>query len=356
MQTTLENNEAQDQGAAEPAAGRTCRACAAPMQEDQDWCLTCGTAAPGRLGGRPGWRTVNSVAAVTLVLIVGAFSAGYAALSGDANTDASKPPPASAEPLPGQQAQIPDAALPPGTVPPGAVVPPAVTPPAGATPETKSPTIPGLPAATPGAPALPTAPATPVAPPTGATPGTGGDTGTGTDTGEDTTPDEPAKPVTLTEIELGDDAASLYEPSKRSTRAGEPANAYDGKPATAWSVTTPDDTFPMQVGLLIDLEKARNVKQIELSTNTPGGRIEVYGAVGSAVPPDILDTRWEHVASQSKVDAGTKGGNVKGDKKDKIRLPGPGATGSRFRYVLLWFTTPPTAGPTVRISELTLKG
>ena len=39
-----------------------------------------------------------------------------------------------------------------------------------------------------------------------------------------------------------------------------------------------------------------------------------------------------------------------------LRVPGPGATGGRFRYVLLWFTTPPKAGPTVKVTEVTLKG
>jgi hypothetical protein len=112
----------------------------------------------------------------------------------------------------------------------------------------------------------------------------------------------------------------------------------------------------MQVGLLIDLDTAKNVKEIDLGTTTPGGRVEVYGAVGSALPPVILDPRWEHVVSASKLDQGDKAGDVKGDGTERLRLPGAGATGSRFRYVLLWFTTPPKAGPTMRVSEVSLKG
>lgn len=350
VQTTVENNE-QGQG---PAV-RACRACSAPMQDGQDWCLSCGTAAPGRLGGRPGWRTVNSVAALTLVLVTGAVAASYAALSGDANSEAGRTAPASATPIPGPVAQLPDA-------PPTVTTPPpaASTPTTGATPFVPSVTTP------PGSPVTPIVPATPVVPITPTDSGSGdGDQDTAADedaggdedtSGEGTSTGEDDAPVTLTKIDLGADALGEYEPSKRIVRSGDPADAYDGNDRTAWSITTPDDGFPMQVGLLIDLEKARNVKEIDLGTTTPGGRIEVYGAVGSALPPDILDTRWEHVASQSEVDARTRGANTKGDGVEKIRLPGPGATGSRFRYVLLWFTTPPADGPTVRVTEVTLRG
>ncbi|HWT92869.1 MAG TPA: hypothetical protein VN238_07720, partial [Solirubrobacteraceae bacterium] len=39
----------------EPAA-RACTNCGAGLTPEQDWCLECGTAQPGRIGGRPGWR------------------------------------------------------------------------------------------------------------------------------------------------------------------------------------------------------------------------------------------------------------------------------------------------------------
>lgn len=345
VETTVENNEAQGQGAPEAEPARACRACGNAMVEGQDWCLQCGTAAPGRLGRRPGGRTASSIAALTLVLVVGAVAAAYAALSGDANTQAAKTATGSAAPIPGAVAQVPDAPA-PTTTAPATPTTPATTPKAPKTPETP---------ATPSVPPTPVTPVVPVTPPA-STPTTQTAPTTTSDTTTDTTPTTPAKPVTLTKIDLGADALSLYEPSKRSTRSGDPADAQDGDKTTAWYVTTPDDGYPMQVGLLIDLEKVRNVKEIDLGTTTPGGRVEVYGAAGSALPPDILDTRWEHVASQSKVDDLTADGNVKDDGVEKIRLPGPGATGSRFRRVLLWFTTPPTKGPTVRVTEVTLKG
>jgi len=306
------------------------------MQAGQDWCLTCGTAAPGRLGSRPGWRTVNSVAAVTLVLITGAVAASYAALSGDASSKAGQAPPASVTPLPGQVAQVPDAVVPPPTTPP--VVPPPPTPKVPKTPK------------------IPVTPVTPVTPPQ-----TSGDDEPNTAT-SDTDPsttattdaDEPTTPaVTLTKIELGADAMSAYDPGKRITRSGDTADAYDGDRTTAWSVTTPDDGFPMQVGLLVDLESPKMVKQLNLGSTTPGGRVEIYGAVGSALPPDILDTRWEQVAARSNVDGTSKFGNRVGDKREKIRLLNGGG---RFRYVLVWFTTPPKASTTARVTELDVLG
>jgi hypothetical protein len=147
--------------------------------------------------------------------------------------------------------------------------------------------------------------------------------------------------VTLTKIDLGADALSKYEPSKRSTASTDPADAYDGNAKTAWSITTPADGFDMQVGLLIDLDSAKNVKEIDLGTTTPGGRVEVYGAVGSALPPDILDTRWIHLGSAGN--AGTDKG--KGGLEKITFDPG------KYRHVVLWFTNPPPAGPTVGISE-----
>src|SRR4051794_5181823 len=72
---------------AEPAT-RACGSCGAAMIDGQDWCLECGPAAPGRLGRRPGMRAALTVAALTVVLVCGAVTAGYAALSGDAGRDA----------------------------------------------------------------------------------------------------------------------------------------------------------------------------------------------------------------------------------------------------------------------------
>jgi hypothetical protein len=352
VQQTLDDNTQLTPDAGPPAdVPVPCRACGAQLQAGQDWCLSCGTAAPGRLGARPGWRTLNSVAALMLVLVTGAFVASYAALSGDAGSKAGRGAPASATPLPGQVAQVPDA---PPVVAPTPAVPPVVKAP-------KSPRTPAT--VTPVTPAH-VLPITPVSPPpgTGTRPGgpaPGGVTPTGTpgSGGGKKTPTRThaGKPVTPapTPIVIPSGALKAYDPSKRITKSGNPADAADGDKTTAWSVTTPSDGYPMQVGLLIDLGKATSVARLQLGTTTPGGRVEIYGAAGSAVPPDILDTRWEHVASRTNVDQGTAAGNVKGDGSEKINLR---QGGGKFRYVLIWLTTPPKAGPTVRITEVALSG
>jgi len=61
-----------------------CESCGAAMERGQDWCLDCGTAAPGRLGARPGWRAAFTVVGVTTMLLLCAVVAAYAALTGDA--------------------------------------------------------------------------------------------------------------------------------------------------------------------------------------------------------------------------------------------------------------------------------
>src|SRR4051812_45349271 len=86
--------------APEPAPDvRTCPTCEAPMEAEQDWCLNCGQAAPGRLGGRPGMRAAATVIALTLTLAGGAVAASYAALQSDAHRDATQPAQAGGAPV-----------------------------------------------------------------------------------------------------------------------------------------------------------------------------------------------------------------------------------------------------------------
>ena len=86
------------------------------MEADQDWCLNCGTAAPGSLGERPGWRAASTVIALALLLVLGAIGAGYAALTGDSQPQqqASTPPAATAPP-PAAQTAPPATTTPPTT-------------------------------------------------------------------------------------------------------------------------------------------------------------------------------------------------------------------------------------------------
>jgi hypothetical protein len=152
----------------------------------------------------------------------------------------------------------------------------------------------------------------------------------------------------------------LYDPYQRATDQGDPAAAIDQDAKTSFTVTTAADGKDQQVGLLIDLGTLKNVRAVELSTNTPGGTVEVYGADGSAVPADILDPRWTHVGARKQIDRNSTDGNTPKDGKEQIKLATPGAasadSGARVRRVLLWFTTAPSAGATVRISELKVLG
>jgi len=339
-----------DAGFREPAPEavvRVCDSCGATMDSAQDWCLECGTAAPGRLGSRTGWRSMGTIIALTLLLVGGAVAASYAALSEDAKLDASRPGQTDVAPVAQIPPTLPAASAPTGAA--GAVVTgPAGVTPAGGLPTVKTPVTPTTKPSTP-------VTVTPVTPVTPITPTDSDSTGTGGTSGESdtTTPEEDDTAATtrsLTGIELPADAVSVYDPYKRVTVKGDVADAYDGDRDTTFRIGTADATKPMGVGLVVDLEKTTAVRAVELLTDTPGYRVEIYGAKGDTLPPDILDARWEHFADRSKVDEGKKDGNVPGDDKDRISLRGE----RKVRYLVLWMTTPPAKGPTVRIAELNL--
>jgi hypothetical protein len=262
-------------------------------------------------------RAATTVVGLTLALVAGAVTAGYAAISGDAGRQVAKAPAASGAPI----AQAPPATpAPPAASTPAAPAQPlpTVKPPKTSTPA-PSVSHPATPA--------PSAPATPA--PTTSTPST---------TPTTTTPAAP----TLEPVDLGADAASLYDPYTRTTASGDPADAYDGDTSTAWKVSSVADGQEMQVGLVVDLSKKRSIKQLKLRTSTPGFRIETYAADTAQLPPDILDTRWAHLHNKSGV-----------AQTDAVALA---SDSHKYRYVLLWFTTPPKKAPTVKINELTILG
>jgi len=324
------------------ATVRLCSNCRAGMERHQDWCLECGTAAAGRLGGlRPGWRAVTTTLALTLVLVGGAGAASYAALSSDANRKAIAAAPTDGTPVAQAPPAVPAPAAP---VVPAPVVPAPVAP----APATPAPALPVAPKVTPAAPASPkiTAQVTPPKETPKTSPRSAprsddtaaGSRGKGTNAdGEDAAGDKKLEPIAL-----GADAVSLYDPYRRAVSPGDPADAYDGNAKSTFAVGAPDDGKELQVGVVVDLEAAKQVRGVELTTTTRGGRIEVYATDGSALPPDILDTRWDHPGSGSARD-GVK----------RIVFPKGGAN---YRYVTLWFTTPPKGTSRVGLSELKLLG
>jgi hypothetical protein len=279
---------------------RACPSCGSAMSPDQDWCLECGMAAPGRLGSRAGWRAATTIIATVLLLVGGAVAASYAALNSKAQQTASAPAPPSGAP---QVAQAP-----PTTVP--APAPAPVAPPATTSTPTPPPAPKPAPAPAP-APAAPTTPATPTTPPT-------------------------PKPATSTghkTIDLGVDVASVYDPDHAAVDQTDPSDSYDGNKKTVFTVTT--KTAPsMGIGLDFDLHSAKQVGRIYVRTTTPGFTLEVYGAK-AALPTDILDTRWHHLSETKK--AGTQKGK---DGLEQITFPA-----GRYRHILLWLATPPPAGP-----------
>ncbi|HET8536974.1 MAG TPA: hypothetical protein VFL73_07370 [Solirubrobacteraceae bacterium] len=295
---------------------RSCSNCGAGLLAGQDWCLECGTAAPGRLGRRPGLRAATTVVALTLALVAGAVTAGYAAINGDAGKDVAKPPVASGAPI----AQAPPSTP---TAPPAATAPaaPAAPLPKVAPPKTAAPA--------PAKPVTPAPAATPVPAPAHTTPAA-------------TTPHTTPAPSGPQAIDLGADAATLYDPYKRVTDSSDPADAYDDDTTTAWKVTTPADGKEMQTGLLVDLGKKRSIKELALKTSTPGFDVELYAADTAQAPPDILDTRWAHLHN---------GDNVA--KSDSVRLA---SDSHKYRWVLMWFTVPPKQSPTVQIREFKILG
>jgi len=323
-----------------------CEVCGGAMERGQDWCLECGTAAPGRLGARPGWRAAFTVVGLTTVLLLCAVIAAYAALTSDAERSASAPAAGSADPIP-PTAQAPATAVPPTT--PGTVVQPGATgpnttppvPPAGAT----GPLLPTAPA--PGA----KPPAGPAAPPAAA-PGNGAAL-PGSKGAQPTAPagpaaTAPAAPAAGPEfITLGKDAAKTYnQPARAGAEFGPAANAIDDKPGSVWDVVVPADGQPIAAGLVIDLGRPYALQSLRLATPTDGFTVQVYGAESAKeLPEDVIDKRWIHLTdSKSTVD------------DDPIKLKGKG-DGAKVQLVLLYFTVAadPT-DPKVAIGNVTLRG
>ena len=334
-----------------------CETCGAAMERGQDWCLECGTAAPGRLGARPGWRAAFTVVGLTTLLLCCAVIAAYAALTSDAERTASAPPAGSGDPITAQTPGAPAPGAAPQVIQPG-VTGPGVTPPATPPATQNAPIIPTTkpPAGALNRPIIP-APSPPAAPAndapapnppannaTGNTgTGSGSSAGTGS-TGATGTANAANTPVT---IDFAKDAARTYDPTKRAgAEFGPAALAIDSKPNTVWDVTVPADGQPIAAGLVIDLGKPYALHSLRLVTPTDGFTVEIYGAKSAKqLPEDVIDKRWIHLTDKKSVlDGGP------------IVLKGKG-DGAKVQLVLLHFTTPAEPDdPRVAIGNVTLRG
>ncbi|MEY2443187.1 MAG: hypothetical protein QOJ46_2613 [bacterium] len=352
MALLLRDRDATPEVAAEPSLGEApvvptpdfaCETCGAAMKAGQDWCLECGTAAPGRLGARPGWRSAFTVVALTTLLLVGAVLASYAALTTDAQRTAAAPSAGNGAPIPaGAPAVTPPVVPTPGATGPG-TVPPAVTPPpAGTTgpliPNTTTPPAVTPPAGTPPAvtppavtpPAVTPPPATNTKPPPPAA---------------NTPPPPPAKPQAEI-VKFAKGAAKTYDPAKRAgAEFGPAANAIDASAKTVWDVSVPADGKPIGAGLLLDLGKPYALRAIKIETPTKGFNLELYGAVSDkTIPEDILDKRWEHLTDIKGV---TDGKLVSLLKKSK----------NKIAQLLLYITAPSEpSDPRVAVGKVTVAG
>lgn len=305
------------------------------MAPGQDWCLSCGAAAGGALGEKSGWRAFSTIAALTLVLVLGAVGASYAALSSH------KRKPAVATAPPAQVAQTPPAAAAPPATSTPAPAPPAAKPKASKTlPKVKAPSS-SPSAGTPVTPAPTTTPKTPAtsAPRSTTSPAPSSGTSKTTTTPKSTAP---AAPVA---IKLDPSAGSTYDPYAKAAATGDAAKALDGDAGTSWYVDPKAADGPIGTGYAINLGSEKAVKRIELTTTTPGFRIEVYATDEATPPPDITDTRWSHITNVSAVGAGSG--------KQTIVV---GGGSSKYQTVLLWITDRPSDGARVRLSELKLFG
>jgi hypothetical protein len=319
------------------APGPVCRACGTAIGDGQDWCLECGTAVepPRRL---PGLRALAIAGVLTLGLSGGAVAASYAALNQD---------------TPPQETKVETVAQ---TTP----LPTTETTPTDVEP---LPTVDSPPPATDVTPITPAPSVTP-SPPTSTSAPTTGQQTTTTTTTTTTEPEGPKR------IVVPASAGSLYDPAKRATAAGDPKKALDGNLDTSWFVTTPPGG-DMNVGYLIDLGDPEALTQIDifLKPKTPsaaGFTAQVFGASGKTAPEAADSAKWTELGKAGSIDGDAPDGSAGSvpplaDGKDKtgdgrVNLPLKGEVGATYRWVLVWFTTPPAGGPTVRINEFKLYG
>ena len=293
-----------------------CTVCGASRVEGQDWCLECGTAfaAPR---GIPGVQTVALAGAFTLLMAGGAVAAGVAAIN---------------DTLPPRKTEVKVVAQTADAIPTTPDSVPLTDP-----VPTDLPPIDSIPVTPTSTTTTPATPVTPVVP-------------------------KPTHPV----IELGPDAASIYDPDESATSYNDPKYAVGAKATPSWFVTTPPgDTpgvvAPMNVGLNVDLGSAYKVTKLTLTTVTPGFTVTVLGSNTDDPPQSIDDPKWTTLAEAASVDAAALSNTDPQPKKtdkpgDKKLLLGLGGQSKKYRNIVLWFTAPPTAGPTVHIAQLKYYG
>jgi hypothetical protein len=258
---------------------------------------------------------------VLAILLAGAATAAYAALSkggGKARqataTVAQAPAPTAATPL------APAAPAPTATAKVG-------------TPTTVKPALP-LGAVKP--PKIPLSTVTPKVP-NPISPSTSGGASTPTTTPKVNNGAAPTTGETHPEaILLDTNAAATYNPYNYSmSNFGDPSLAIDGDRSTGWTAIVEPTVAPkMAEGLILDLNTPRKLSALALSTSTPGMTVQVSAANGQAPPASITDPAWVALSSSRVI------------KKRNVRLKLGGRTAASkaaHRFVVVWVSEAPAS-------------
>lgn len=313
---------------AQPQA-RSCAKCGAPLAAGQDWCLKCGAGGPDSLSSNaPTWRSAAVILTTLAILVAGAASAAYAALS---KHDAKAPAGTTVAQVPAPAATTPAATTPVTPQPPesSGTATAKIGTPTTISPSATPPKIPlSAPTPTPAA----TTPVVPATPKTGlGTPTTKKSGGSGN------TPVGEAHPEALL---LDTNAASTYNPyNYAATNFGDPSLAIDGDRSTAWTALVEPSVAPkMAEGLVIDLNTPRKLAALALSTTTPGMTVQVYGANGEAPPTSIIDPAWASLSPSL----------VEQKKHVRIKFGGTTATAQAaakkaYRFIAVWVSQAPAS-------------
>ena len=325
---------------------RVCDRCGTVCSADQEWCLNCGvrmTEAGQRL---PGLRAAGLVVALAVLLAGGAAAASYAALRGDARSAANVPADTTGAPV----AQAPATTTP---VTPVTPVPSTTASTTATTTSTakKSPVAPAAPPASSGSSG--TAPATGGGSSSSGSTGSGstgsgstGSTGSGSTgsgggttstTKTTTTTKEPSGPLVFASGQ-----GTIYDPNGVAADKGDEGNAIDGRTGTTWKVVLADGQTG-GLGYVLDFDDPTTLKTLRIATKTSGLKVKILGTTDKALPPDELDSNWDTIASERTLKSGT----------NAVPLKAVSGAKSKYRHVLVLFTSVPGTPATAEIREFT---
>jgi eukaryotic-like serine/threonine-protein kinase len=149
------------------------------------------------------------------------------------------------------------------------------------------------------------------------------------------------KPRGLTEVRLGGDAASDYDPEGDNSESPEAARlAIDGVRSSNWDTESYQGGFEGSdksgVGLYVDAGRLIAGRGLALVTGTPGFRAAVYAS--ETVPANLKG--WQRLTGVSQ---------VKEDFSFRFNT-----RGHKYRNYLLWISALPPDKEKAQVQELSL--